>query len=147
MKFADIDDNWDALHYQLELMNPFFGVYQFGTDPTVENLAKAAYLPGMFGLTGLTLYKVLGETFGVRHAITSGMHWGRQGVNRTSMWMLRQGGMAAVRSSPVVVPAAIAVAGAVTYEKRVNESLKKAHGGAGRNVWFGPFASGFGSVV
>lgn len=44
-------------------------------------------------------------------------------------------------------PIAASVAGAVAYEKYVNQPLREAHGGAGGNVWFGPFASGFGSVV
>jgi hypothetical protein len=139
-------------------MNPFFTVYQFGTDPTVENLAKAAYIPMILGATGSVMYgaTVSAVKPGLLHAMGSTMSWGRQGVNRASMWMLREGGMAAVRSSPVVVPAAIAVAGAYTYEKKVNSSLRESHGGAHhkswiegftQGSWFGPYGSGFGSVV
>jgi hypothetical protein len=144
MKASEVDTGWDAVHYQLELMNPFFTVYQFGTDPTVENLAKAAYIPMMLGATGAVFYGAGVVKPGMLHAMGSTMSWGRQGINRATYFMLKQGGMAAVRSSPVVVPAAIAVAGAVTYEKRVNEPLRKSHHGVS---WFGPFASGFGSVV
>jgi hypothetical protein len=147
MKASEVETGWDAVHYQLELMNPFFTVYQFGTDPTVENLAKAAYIPMVLGATGAVMYgaTVSAVKPGLLHAMGSTMSWGRQGVNRASMWMLRQGGMAAVRSSPVVVPAAIAAAGAYTYEKKVNEPLRKEH--SGFTSWFGPYASGFGTVV
>lgn len=51
----------------------------------------------------------------------------------------------AITSAPVVVPV-VATAAAIGYEKAVNEPLRKAHGGWDID-WFGPFASGFGTVV
>ena len=50
-------------------------------------------------------------------------------------------------TNPLVVAPVLATASTVAYEKYVNEKVRSAHGGAGRDVWFGPFGSGFGSVV
>lgn len=69
------------------------------------------------------------------HQLHSGMGYVRQqALSRVAM-----------ATAPVMVPGA-AVAGAVAYEKYVNEPIRKAHGGIDID-WFGPFASGFGSVV
>ena len=51
----------------------------------------------------------------------------------------------AMATAPVLALAA-STAAAVGYERTVNEPLRKAHGGI-RNTWFGPYASGFGTVV
>lgn len=47
--------------------------------------------------------------------------------------------------NPIAAPVT-ATAAAITYEKYVNEPIRESHGGAS-GTWFGPFASGFGSVV
>ncbi len=51
-------------------------------------------------------------------------------------------GQLAAAAAPVLV----ATAGAIGYEKMVNEPIRKAHGNWVID-WFGPFASGFGTVV
>ena len=51
----------------------------------------------------------------------------------------------AIMTAPVAVPV-VAVTGAIAYEKAVNEPLRQAHGNWDID-WFGPFASGFGTVV
>ena len=45
------------------------------------------------------------------------------------------------------VPVGIAAAVTLIYESEVNQPLREASGPASRMVWFGPFASGFGTVV
>ena len=69
------------------------------------------------------------------HHLHSGMSYVRQQAL----------GRVALASAPAIALAG-SVAAAVGYERTVNEPLRKAHGGQ-RNIWFGPFASGFGSVV
>lgn len=55
-----------------------------------------------------------------------------------------------VRATPnvaiVAAPVVLATAAAISYEKNVNEFVRDSTGGS-RGNWFGPFASGFGSVV
>ena len=51
-----------------------------------------------------------------------------------------------VLKNPITIATGVAVAGAIGYEKAVNEPLRQAHGGIDLD-WFGPFASGFGTVV
>lgn len=51
------------------------------------------------------------------------------------------------RAAPYLAPVAASAAGAYVYEKKVNEPMRASHGGSGSNTWFGPFASGFGTVV
>ncbi len=65
----------------------------------------------------------------------------------SGMSFLRQQaiGRVVMATAPVLAVGA-SVAGAVAYEKYVNEPLRKAHGGVS-GTWFGPFASGFGTVV
>ena len=69
------------------------------------------------------------------HHLHSGMSFVRQqAVSRV-----------ATATAPALVVAG-SVAAAIGYERAVNEPLREAHGGI-ENTWFGPFASGFGSVV
>ncbi len=49
-------------------------------------------------------------------------------------------------SAYVGVPVAIAAATTYAYEKKVNEPIRKSHPGS-QGTWFGPYGSGFGSVV
>ena len=68
---------------------------------------------------------------------------GRYGMR----YMIRAGiTHAVIHTAPIVVPTVIAVGGATLYEKHVNEPVRKSSGGS-RGTWFGPFASGFGTVV
>lgn len=48
--------------------------------------------------------------------------------------------------NPVIAPIA-AVAGSVAYEKTVNEFVRDVHPSGSSTPWWGPFGSGFGSVV
>ena len=78
-------------------------------------------------------------------------------VMRGKSALLMQAAKAGVRTvAPVAIPVAISVGGAIGYEKLVNEPLRETHGGAQtrswlgdfmQGTWFGPYASGFGSVV
>lgn len=69
------------------------------------------------------------------HHLHSGMSYVRQQAL----------GRVALATAPAIALAG-SVAAAVGYERTVNEPLRKASGGQ-RNIWFGPFASGFGTVV
>lgn len=55
---------------------------------------------------------------------------------------LRAGTVAGV----LAVPTAIAVTTTLAYEKNVNKPIRKSHPGS-QGTWFGPYGSGFGSVV
>lgn len=50
-------------------------------------------------------------------------------------------------SGLIGVPAVIASTAAITYEKGVNEQVREAAPGHRTANWFGPYASGFGTVV
>ena len=145
----DEDEFIDALWLQAELMNPFFGAYTFVDDPSPANFGKIFYLPGIFAATGALLYgaTVPGVRPGVAHAMGSAAGYGRQLINRATMWTLQQTGRAVVQSSPVTVPAAVAATGAYYYEKEVNQRVRDAHPSGSSTPWYGPFASGFGSAV
>ncbi len=49
-------------------------------------------------------------------------------------------------ASVLAVPA-ISATGSYYYERMVNNAIRNYSGGSGSNVWFGPFASGFGTAV
>lgn len=55
-------------------------------------------------------------------------------------------GIKPVQAAAVAAPVIAATVSAVTYEKYVNEPIRDSHGGSS-GTWFGPYASGFGSVV
>lgn len=71
-------------------------------------------------------------------------HAAHQGVNVIRGQIVRS----TLTTTPGIIatPIVASIAGAIGYEKYVNEPLRKAHKGADID-WFGPFASGFGSVV
>lgn len=69
------------------------------------------------------------------HHLHSGMSYVRQ-----------QAVSSVVRATAPALVVAGSVAAAIGYERAVNEPLRKAHGNIDID-WYGPFASGFGSVV
>ena len=123
---------------QLELMQPF-NLYDMAVDPSNETVTKAAYMPAI-GYTSYWLTtKILGEampSFWVRAA--SRFH----DIRMMAQTAAPYAGNVALITAPV----AVATVGAIGYEKMVNEPLREAHGGWDID-WFGPYASGIGSVV
>ena len=123
---------------QLELMQPF-NLYDMAVDPSNETVTKAAYMPSI-GYTSYWLTtKILGEampSFWVRAA--SRFHDIRMMVQAAAP----HAGNVAIITAPI----AVATVGAIGYEKMVNEPLRRSTPGSS-GLWFGPFASGFGSVV
>lgn len=123
---------------QLELMSPF-NTFDVIRDPSTETIVKGLYMPAI-GYSGYRLATLaVGETmpsFWVRAAARYHDYKAvAQAASRTAPTM-------AVISAPVVT----SVVGAVAYEKAVNEPIRKSHYGI-LGAWFGPFASGFGTVV
>ncbi len=142
------DDLIDALILQAKLLNPYLGIYNMATDPSLENFAKMMYIPAIATGATAALYwsPFVGPAgrIGFRHAAMGVNVEVRKQINKAAWNTVRY----SVRAAPYLAPVAAAAAGAYVYEKEVNEPLrKKAHGGAASNIWFGPFASGFGTVV
>jgi len=130
----------EAMELQWELMNPF-GILSM--EPS-DFIKKALYSSGI----GLTSTWLLGKAFG-----TGGLPlWTRWSTHLASMRMQASKRLvmqAAPLVAPVLIGAAVtaaAGAGAYAYEKTVNEAIRESHPGS-QGTWFGPFASGFGSVV
>jgi len=146
MTFTE-DDIIDGLLLQAELLNPFFGVYQMATDPSWENFAKMMYIPGIISLGTAAVYfsplNPAANRIGLRYAAMGVNAEARKQMNRMAFNAAR----VAIRAAPYLAPVAAAAAGAYVYEKKVNEPIRKSHGGSSRGTWFGPFASGFGTVV
>ena len=142
----------DAVDIQLDLMSPF-NVFDMVKEPSLETLIKSAYMPTMAYLGYYGAAKLVGEAapgFWVRRALS---YEAMKGTVKVGARFVPGVALASV-------PVAISVTGAVAYEAGVNQPLRDAHFGAGAftwwrgnssssrvGLWFGPFASGFGSVV
>ena len=50
------DEIIDALKFQAELANPYFGAYKMVTDPSWENFARLMYWPGIATTATAMLY-------------------------------------------------------------------------------------------
>ncbi len=157
MRFHEIESERDAAQWIFEVYNPF-GYVEFVFDEDRDWWEKAEHGAVAYGTFSLPLH------FGA--AISTGGYWANlpPGMFARSLavrkfaseiyfaaarnsWRLVQTiapyfGNAALVSAPVVA----ATAGAIGYEKTVNQPLRDAHPGSS-GTWFGPFASGFGSVV
>ena len=137
MIFEEYEGVTGALRLQMDLMNPL-NSYQLVQEPTVDNFVKTAYMPSMAYLGYWGASALVGEaapSFYVRQAI-------RFENTKTGLRLISH----SIPTGIVIgVPVAASVTGAVVYEKTVNEPLRKSH--YGFSSWFGPFASGFGSVV
>ncbi len=123
---------------QLELMQPF-NLYDMAVDPSNETVTKAAYMPAIGYTSYWLITKMLGE------AMPS--FWVRAASRFHDIRMMAQAAAPyAGNVALITAPVAAATVGAIGYEKMVNEPLRRAHPGS-QGTWFGPFASGFGSVV
>ena len=127
-----------GVQLQWELMQPF-NLYDMVRDPSTETVVKGMYMPAI----GYTAYRL--TTLAVGEAMPS--FWVRAASRFHDHKTLAQVG---VRSVPTVAlvsaPVISSVGGAVIYEKTVNRAVREAHGGWDID-WFGPFASGWGTVV
>ena len=134
----DYDDSpWGATQFQMDLMNPF--------DLDLKWTAvRLGYGSGI----------ALGGYAGVSYVTGTPMpSMAVQSINRAFMSAARWRNLASigVRVTPVVavaaVPAVLSAGYAYQYEKHVNEKVRQAHSSGSSTPWWGPFASGFGSVV
>ena len=131
---------------QMDLMDPF-SFYYFIRDPSIKTAASAAYMPtmGYLGMRWAAL--VVGESLPP--------FWGRAGHHFNMLKSQAKsllGGTATVGRtvlavSPFLLAATVSTGASIAYEETVNEPIRESSGGSGANTWFGPFASGFGSVV
>jgi hypothetical protein len=127
----------------LDWYNPL-APYYFAKDPSMERAAKMALVPTLLFGAGYATTAWLAP--GVRY--TPQLHM----LHRTAATgkILKSAGQSAALGgralvSPFMGALVTAVTGSFLYETFVNEPLRDAHPG---NIdWFGPFASGFGTVV
>ncbi len=138
---AEGDDAWqEGLELQWELMNPFdFHFFDFMRTPNIDEFIKMMYKPTVSYLGLRAALWFTGEQY-------LGF-WARQAW----IWETRRAAAQAAlptlgKGAALVAPVVVATAGAIGYEKMVNEPLREAHGGWDID-WFGPFASGFGTAV
>ncbi len=126
-----------ALSFQMDLMNPF------DADPEMLALRTAygtAISYGGFGLASFLTSTPMPSLFS-------------QSITRAFMTAgrLRTIGTVAANTAPVVavaaVPLALSAGYAYQYEKHVNKKVRDAHPSGSSTPWWGPFASGLGSIV
>ena len=124
------------------------GMVDLVRDPSKKNLARAAFGPAFFSAVGVGatyLFGAPGQTLAQRYTIQSLASWHARG--QFARAVLVGGARAAVVSTYAAVPIAIAGGTTYAYEKKVNEPIRKSHGGS-QGTWFGPLGgSGFGTVV
>lgn len=131
-----------------EYDDSFLGFVDFLTDsidprnivrePSLNSLMRMGYVPAHFyGAAKLIAFGV-GEKIGFTEMLMHSTDMRKKMMQK----MLITG----VRTSIVTAPVVASVAGSIAYEKAVNEPLRRASPGSS-GTWFGPFASGFGSVV
>ncbi len=131
------DSPWGAAEFQYDLMNPF--------DYEMDWVALRLVYGSSIAFGGYAGVSYLTGTPMPSMAV--------QSINRAFMTASRWRNLASigVRAAPVVTVAAVPVvlsgAYAYQYEKHVNEPLRDAHKSGSSTPWWGPFASGFGSVV
>ena len=117
--FEEYDGPSGAIELQLELMNPISQL-DIVTDPSLENLVRAAYMPGI-GIAGYALVaKVTGEAapgFWVRRVV------GYQNMKATVQVI----GRAAYTSIPVVLLAGSAAAQRETWQYIGDEKTGAVH--------------------
>lgn len=122
-----------------------FNVFYFVRSPSVEGAAKTALLPSLYLASGIAVTHVLSPGGLAYSPVINTLHRVDQ-LGKTVKYGARVGGLAARGLlSPVFGALALAVSGAWAYELYVNNPLRDAH--SGDIDWFGPFASGFGTVV
>ncbi len=138
MMFEEYEGASGAVDLQIDLMNPF-NAFELVKEPSMENLLKSAYMPSMAYLGYYGAATLVGEA--------APGFWVRQALSYEATKGALQ---ATARVAPSVaiasVPIAVSVVGAMFYERTVNRAVRKSTPGSA-GLWFGPFASGFGSVV
>ena len=142
------DEFIEAWELQLDLMNPF-NIVEVFVDPSMKNLLHAAYMP-FIGLSGTYLAGVLGGTADVSllHRWQMASIHNRQQFAKSITRSIPAVARAATSLPALAGAAVVGTAAAMTYdyERYVNEPIRKSHPGS-KGTWFGPFGSGFGSVV
>ena len=125
------------------------GVVDLVRDPSKKTLARAVFAPAFFSVLGVGatyLFGAPGQTIAQRYTIQSLASWHARG--QLARAVMFGGARTAVVSAYAAVPIAIAGGTTYAYEKKVNEPIRKSHGGGSQGTWFGPLGgSGFGTVV
>lgn len=142
--FADVaegDDKWEEfLGLQWELMNPFdLHVIDFSKDPNIDEFIKMMYKPAISYLGLRAALWVTGEAYLGFWARQAWIWESRKAVARAAISYAPQ-------AAVVAVPVALSLAGAIGYERTVNALVRRSTPGS-EGQWYGPFASGFGTVV
>ena len=107
------------------------------TDPSPANLAQIGFVPAHGYVASQLIAFAIGERIAWYELLFHNLEMKKQ--------LAKQVAVAAGRSAIITAPVVAAVTGAVVYEKTVNEPIRRSH--FGFSSWFGPFASGFGSVL
>lgn len=140
---SDFIFTWDQFEEALSFHDPR-GPYYFVKDPTPVNLYKMMHPYVLTFGGGYMLTRMLDPT--------NPMTWTAYKAHKWDMTVrtARAIGVGAARtayvSAYVGVPVAIAAGTTYAYEKKVNEPIRRSHPGS-QGTWFGPFGSGFGTVV
>ncbi len=138
MMFEEYEGPSGAVELQLDLMNPF-NAFELVKEPSMENLIKSAYMPSMAYLGYYGAATLVGEAapgFWVRQALSY------EATKGTLQATARFVPSVAIASVPIT----FSVVGAAFYERTVNRAVRKSSPGSA-GIWYGPFVSGFGSVV
>ena len=130
-----------AQHYAIGLAGggiPSVAMLAFAlAEGDKESIAHAALVEGAVLGTQYAFLQAINYVSGPKYAMN--FHKVHQGMN-----VVR--GLAAGPALVLAVPTVIATATAVAYEEAVNKEIRQGRSGFDIN-WFGPFGSGFGSVV
>ncbi len=141
------EDALDVIYWHLDALNPVEN-FQTLLDPSWRGVAVGLTIPAYITAAAYIVGSPLFST---------GATWAPnfRGLAATRIWVSQEmrkamfrGAVTGFKVGGAPLLAATASAGAsYVYEKEVNEPIRKSSGGSGSNTWFGPFASGFGSVV
>ena len=148
------DDVEEGGMFWVDALNPL-GTFKFAADPSWSGLqdyfVKKAALTGVLGTSAALLHLASSPHARTPVSILArNFYWVQQGMMKEAKRTILKGAVrAGASAAPVLIGAAVvagAGAGAYAYEKSVNEPIRESHPGS-QGTWFGPFGSGFGSVV
>lgn len=123
--------NW---HYFVPIYGPFKEYYRLATSDDEPFAARVGYAIAAGGTTGA--HFIMGQ----RHLAHL------QAMGRGSAFdymMAKRHQRLFTRTLPIATATYAVVTASVGYETAVNQPIRS----GSRNIWFGPFSSGFGPVV
>lgn len=154
------EKGWDQnVQFWGDVFNPM-GYVELATDPSEDKFAEQALhfsiksaiatgaAAGVWALSGGGAS--MGMWFGASPPTAKRMFALKADTYRAMaqfVWQAARTGISyAPQAAIIAAPIVASTAGAIAYERMVNEPLRDAHHST-QGTWFGAFASGFGSVV